>query len=168
MKTTTTRRDFLKTTIAGAGLSILPTAILSGKDAETKVRLGFIGVGLRGQNHLDLALRRNDVEVVAICDVQQRMIDMSKDLIKKSGRPMPQIIIDGPHGYKKLLENKNIDAVIIATPWEWHTVMCLDAMRAKKYVGCDVITGMTVEECWQLVHASEETGMPLMMLENVC
>jgi hypothetical protein len=170
MKTTiTTRRDFLKkATIAGAGLSILPSTILSGKDVETKVRLGFIGVGLRGQNHLDLALRRNDVEVVAICDVQQRMIDMSKDLIKKSGRPAPQVIMDGPHGYRKLLENKNIDAVIIATPWEWHTVMCLDAMRAKKYVGCEVITGMTVEECWQLVHASEETGMPLMMLENVC
>ncbi|HEX6891608.1 MAG TPA: Gfo/Idh/MocA family oxidoreductase [Chryseolinea sp.] len=166
--TTTTRRDFLKATIAGAGMSILPSTILSGKDVDTKVRLGFIGVGLRGQNHLDLALRRNDVEVVAICDVQQRMVDMSKELIKKAGKPLPQIIIDGPHGYKKLLENKNIDAVVIATPWEWHTVMCLDAMRAKKYVGCEVITGMTVEECWQLVHASEETGMPLMMLENVC
>jgi len=66
------------------------------------------------------------------------------------------------------LENKDIDAVIISTPWEWHTVMCIDAMNAKKYVGCEVITGMTVEECWQLVHTSERTGMPLMMLENVC
>ena len=81
---------------------------------------------------------------------------------------MPQVILEGPHGYKKLLENKNIDAVIIATPWEWHTVMCIDAMNAKKYVGCEVITGMTIEECWQLVHTSERTGMPLMMLENVC
>jgi hypothetical protein len=166
---TTTRRDFLKkATIAGAGISILPTTMLSAKNAQTKVRLGFIGVGLRGQNHLDLALRRNDVDVIAICDVQQRMIDMSKELIKKSGKNMPQVILEGPQGYKKLLENKNIDAVIISTPWEWHTVMCLDSMRAKKYVACEVITGMTVEECWQLVHASEETGMPLMMLENVC
>jgi hypothetical protein len=168
MKTTTTRRDFLKASIAGAGISMLPSTMLAAEDVQTKVRLGFIGVGLRGQNHLDLALRRSDVEVTAICDVQQRMIDMSKELIKKSGKPMPHVIMEGPHGYKKLLENKNIDAVIIATPWEWHTVMCLDAMRAKKYVGCEVITGMTVEECWQLVHASEETGMPLMMLENVC
>ena len=71
-------------------MSILPSAILSGKDIDTKVRLGFIGVGLRGQNHLDLALRRNDVDVIAICDVQQRMIDMSKDLIKKSGKAMPR------------------------------------------------------------------------------
>lgn len=166
----TSRRNFIKTSaMAGAGLSLVSTEHLFGTPpADPKVRLGFIGVGLRGQNHLDLALRRNDVEVVAICDVQQRMIDMSKDMIKKAGRPMPQVIMDGDYGYKKLLENKNIDAVIIATPWEWHTVMCIDAMKAKKYVGCEVITGMTVEECWQLVHTSEETGMPLMMLENVC
>ena len=154
--------------MAGAGLTILPSGVLFGKEAEPRVRVGFIGVGMRGQNHLDLALRRNDVEVVAICDVQQRMIEDSKELIKKSGKPMPQVILEGPQGYKKLLENKNIDAVIIATPWEWHTVMCMDAMKAKKYVGCEVITGMTIEECWQLVHTSEETGMPLMMLENVC
>jgi predicted dehydrogenase len=165
----TSRRDFIKrTAVAGAGLSILPSGILFAKDALPQVRLGFIGVGLRGQNHLDLALRRDDVEVVAICDVQQRMIDSSKELIKKSGKPMPQVIFEGPQGYKKLLENKNIDAVIIATPWEWHTVMCMDAMNAKKYVGCEVITGMTIDECWQLVHTSEQTGMPLMMLENVC
>lgn len=166
---TTSRRDFIKSTaIAGAGLSILPSGVLFAKEAEPRVRVGFIGVGMRGQNHLDLALRRSDVEVVAICDVQQRMIDESKELIKKSGKPLPQIIMEGPYGYKKLLENKNIDAVIIATPWEWHTVMCLDSMNAKKYVGCEVITGMTIEECWQLVHTSERTGMPLMMLENVC
>ncbi len=166
---TTSRRDFIKSTaIAGAGLSIIPSGVLFAKEVEPRVRVGFIGVGMRGQNHLDLALRRNDVDVIAICDIQQRMIDESKDLIKKSGKPMPQVIMDGPQGYKKLLENKNIDAVIISTPWEWHTVMCLDAMNAKKYVGCEVITGMTVEECWQLVHTSEQTGMPLMMLENVC
>jgi predicted dehydrogenase len=163
------RRDFIKTSaLAGAGFTILQSGVLQAKDKDQKVRLGFIGVGLRGQNHLELALRRNDVEVVAICDVQQRMIDMSKDLVKTSGKPMPQIILDGAYGYKKLLENKDIDAVIIATPWEWHTIMCIDAMNAKKYVGCEVITGMTVEECWEIVHTSERTGMPLMMLENVC
>jgi predicted dehydrogenase len=168
MSTTYSRRDFIKTSaLAGAGFTILQSGAYA-KDKDQKVRLGFIGVGLRGQNHLELALRRNDVEVVAICDVQQRMIDMSKDLVKTSGKPMPQIILDGPYGYKKLLENKDIDAVIIATPWEWHTIMCIDAMNAKKYVGCEVITGMTVEECWEIVHTSERTGMPLMMLENVC
>jgi predicted dehydrogenase len=164
-----TRRDFIKTTAtATAGFSILSSSTLFSKDKDNKVKLGIIGVGFRGQGHLELALNRADVEVVAICDVQQRMIDLSLSIIEKSKKPKPQIILDGPYGYKKLLDNKEIDAVIIATPWEWHTVMCVDAMNAKKYVGCEVITGMTVEECWELVHTSERTGMPLMMLENVC
>jgi predicted dehydrogenase len=163
------RRNFIKTTaVAGLGLSILPSGIVFAKEKETKVRLGFIGVGLRGQSHLELALKRTDTDVIAICDVQQRMVDTSLKMISESGKPKPQVIMDGPYGYKKMLENKDIDAVVISTPWEWHTVMCIDAMNAKKYVGCEVITGMTVEECWQLVHTSERTGMPLMMLENVC
>lgn len=164
-----TRRSFIKNAaLAGGGLAVLPSSSLFSQDTATKARLGFIGVGLRGQNHLDLALRRNDVEVVAICDVQQRMIDMSMARIKKAGKQMPTVILEGPYGYRKMLENPDIDAVIIATPWEWHTVMSIDSMNAGKYVGCEVITGMTLEECWQLVHTSERTGMPLMMLENVC
>jgi len=163
------RRKFLQATaLTGLGLSLSPTEMFSAPADSTKVRLGFIGVGLRGQSHLELALQRADVDVVAICDIQQRMIDMSKDMIKKSGKKMPAVIMDGPQGYKKLLENKDIDAVVIATPWEWHYVMCIDAMNAGKYVGCEVMTGSTIEECWELVHTSERTGRPMMMLENVC
>ena len=162
------RRQFLKTSVvAGLGLTLLSNAAFS-KDAPAKVKLGFIGVGFRGQSHLELALARPDVDVVAICDIQQRMIDMSLKLVAKAGKPKPIVINDGPQGYKKLLENKDIDAVIIATPWEWHAVMCIDAMNAGKYVGCEVITGLTIDECWDLVHTSEKTKMPLMMLENVC
>lgn len=168
MPTTATRRNFIKTSATAAfGFSILPATALQA-DKVKRVRLGFIGVGLRGQNHLELALRRDDVEVVALCDIQQRMMDMSLALVRKAGKAKPATILDGNYGYRKLLDNKDIDAVIISTPWEWHTVMCIDAMKAGKYTGCEVITGMTVEECWQLVHTSESTGMPLMMLENVC
>jgi predicted dehydrogenase len=163
------RRNFLKTSaVAGIGLTILPSHVAFPKDKETKVRLGFIGVGFRGQSHLELALKRNDVEIVALCDIQQPMMDMSLQMVSKASRPKPLVVMDGPWGYRKLLENKDIDAVIISTPWEWHSIMCLDSMNAKKYVGCEVNVGMTVEECWELVHTSERTGMPLMMLENVC
>jgi predicted dehydrogenase len=162
------RREFLKkSALAGVGLTVLSHLSYS-LEKEAKVRIGFIGVGLRGQNHLELALKRQDVEVVAICDVQQRMIDMSKKQFAKAGKPIPKVINDGPYGYRKILDMPDIDAVIISTPWEWHTVMCLDSMNAGKYVGCEVMTGATIEECWQLVHTSERTGMPLMMLENVC
>src|SRR5688572_806426 len=101
----TNRRNFIKTSAtAGIGLSILPSGIVFAKDKEPKIRLGFIGVGLRGQNHLELALKRSDTEVIAICDVQQRMVDSSLKLIADAGKPKPQVIIDGPYGYKKLLE----------------------------------------------------------------
>lgn len=164
------RREFIRTTAAaGAGLSLLPSsldAIAQPKDA--KLRVGIIGVGFRGQGHLGQALSREDIEVVAICDIQQRMMNMALSRVTKSGKPRPQVILDGPYGYKKLLENKDIDAVIIATPTEWHARMSIDAMQAGKYVGCEVITGLTVDECWELVHTSERTGIPLMMLENVC
>ncbi|MGK7390083.1 MAG: Gfo/Idh/MocA family protein [Candidatus Cyclobacteriaceae bacterium M2_1C_046] len=169
MSSNTSRRNFVKSAaVAGLGFSILPSGILFSKDKDRKARLGFIGVGLRGQHLLELALQRNDVDVVSICDVQPRMIEMSKEKIKKSGKPMPQVIMEGPYGYKKLLENNDIDGVVIATPWRWHTEMSIDAMNAKKYVGCEVIVGTTIEECWNIVHTSERTGMPLMMLENVC
>ncbi len=154
--------------MAGAGFSILPSGSVFSNNQESKLRLGFIGVGLRGQSHLELALRRNDVDVIALCDVQPRMMDMALELVKKSGKKKPQVILEGNEGYKILLGNTNIDAVIISTPWEWHYLMCMDAMTAGKYVGCEVITGMTIDECKNLVATSEKTHMPLMMLENVC
>lgn len=165
----TSRRKFIRAAaLASASVTILPAHTVLGGSKDGKVRLGFIGVGFRGQSHLELALRRSDVEVVALCDIQQPMMDMSLKLVTDSGKTKPQVILDGPYGYRKMLENKDIDAVIISTPWEWHTIQCLDAMNAKKYVGCEVIVGMTLEECWELVNTSERTGMPLMMLENVC
>ncbi len=163
------RREFIKTTAtASAGLSLLPSLSSLAEGKDSKLRLGLIGIGYRGQGHLSRALQRNDVEVIAICDIQPRMMNMALERVAKSGKPKPQVILDGAFGYKKLLDNKDIDAVIISTPWELHTQMCLDAMNARKYVGCEVITGTTIEECWELVHTSERTGMPLMMLENVC
>jgi len=162
------RREFIKAAaVAGAGASLL-SGTMSFAQPSSKVRLGFIGVGLRGQSHLELALRRTDTEVVALCDIQQSMMDGALKMVNDAKKPKPVVILEGPYGYRKLLQNKDIDAVIIATPWEWHTIQCLDSMKAGKYTGCEVITGMTIEECWELVHTSEQTGMPLMMLENVC
>src|SRR5215218_3794748 len=101
-----TRRDFIRSTaMAGAGFSILQSNTVFADNQEPKLRLGFIGVGLRGQAHLGLALRRNDIEVVALCDVQPRMMDMALSLVAKSGKRKPQIILQGAEGYKILLGN---------------------------------------------------------------
>jgi predicted dehydrogenase len=163
------RRTFLQNTaMAAAGISIIPSVNLQ-KNEDKKARLAFIGVGLRGQNHLDNALRRADVDVVAICDVDDRMLGMATDIIKKSGKPMPQIFKGDPYAYRKLLELKNIDGIIIATPWEWHCPMVLDSLQAGiKYIGTEVILGITLDDHWKVVHEAEKQKAHVTMLENVC
>lgn len=157
------RRDFVKnTSITTAGFAIIP------KLNATKVRLGIIGVGLRGQNHLDNALRRSDVDILAICDVDNRMLGMATDIIKKSGKPMPKVFSGDNYAWKKMLEMKEIDGVIIATPWEWHAQMCIASLEANKYVGTEVVLGITLDDHWNVVRTCERMNGHLMMLENVC
>jgi len=162
------RRDFVRNSaFAATSVAILPSGRLS--DDTKKARLGFIGTGLRGQSHLDNALRRNDVDIVAICDVNDHMLQMATDIIKKSGRPMPQVFKGDAYAYRKLLELKNLDGVLIATPWEWHSPMVIDSLQAGiKYVATEVILGITLEDHWNVVREAEKQKANVMMLENVC
>lgn len=162
------RRNFIKnSSVVAAGLTILPTGLLFSKNL-TKVRLGYIGVGLRGRNHITAALVRNDAEIVAVCDIQDSSLKACRELIGKAGRKLPQEYTGGLDAYKRLLERKDIDAVIISTPWEFHRDQSVDAMQAGKYVGCEVIAGLSLEDHWDIVKTSEQTKMPYMTLENVC
>ena len=163
------RRTFVKNTaLASAAIGLYPFQGFA-SSPENKVRLALIGVGLRGQAHLDNALRRNDVDVVAICDVDDRMIGMATDIIRKSGKPMPKIFKGGAHEYQKLLEQKNIDAVLIVTPWEWHTPMIVDSLQAGiKYVATEVVLGITLEDHWAVVREAEKQNAHVTMLENAC
>ena len=67
-----------------------------------------------------------------------------------------------------MLDQEELDAVIIATPWEWHVPMSVASMKAGvPYTAVEVSAANTLEECWDLVDAYEETGNQLMILENV-
>ena len=164
------RRNFLKTTaIAGFGALLLPGSLSVFRPQPTgKVRLGLIGAGFRGQAHLEEMLKRDDVEIVALADPERRMLDMAQQLIAKYGKPAPKEFPNGNYDYRNLLQEKNIDAVIVASPWEWHKEHGVDAMRAGKIVGMEVGGGVTLAECWEFVQVYEETKVPIMMLENVC
>jgi len=162
------RREFIKQgAVAAAGLTILPMGSLFAANKD-KVRLGFIGTGERGRSHIGEALLRSDVEIVAVCDIQERSLQKCREQITKSGKKLPQEYTGGLDAYKKLLDRKDIDAVIIATPWQFHHPQAIDAMKAGKYVGCEVIAGISVDDHWDIVHTSEKTGIPYMTLENVC
>jgi len=162
------RREFVKNTAIGiTGFTILPSGMLFAKNAD-KVRLGYIGVGLRGRNHISEGLLRNDVEIVAICDIQESSLKYCREQFIKARKKLPVEYTGGLSAYKKLLERKDIDAVIIATPWEFHKEQAIDAMRSGKYVGCEVIAGITEQDHWDLLKVYEETKIPYMTLENVC
>lgn len=166
------RRTFVKNTgIATASVAVLGSENLFASEVNpaSKVKLAIIGVGLRGQNHLDLVLRRSDTELVAICDIDERMLGSARDIILKSGRKMPPVYKSDIYAWKNLLEKEKPDAVIIATPWEWHKEMIIGALDAGvKYVGTEVMLGITLQDHWDVVHATEKHGAHVMMLENVC
>ncbi|RUA18734.1 MAG: gfo/Idh/MocA family oxidoreductase, partial [Flavobacteriia bacterium] len=164
------RRNFVKkTTLAGAGLSILPNISLGSESvgSDQKLKLAFIGVGLRGTNHLHNALNRKDITIEAICDIDPERIKVALKMIDEAGFAKPKVFGSSEYDYRNLLDAANIDAVIIATPWLWHTRMAVDAMKAGKYTGLEVSAANTLEECWDLVNTHEATGSHLMILENV-
>lgn len=164
------RKDFIKqSAVIAASLAVLPNSNLFARNIEKKVRVIMMGVGFRGQNHLELLLNRADVEIVAICDIDDRMLASAKEIISKSGKKMPQIFAGDKYVWKKMLELKSIDAVIISTPWEWHKEMVIGSLESGiKYVGTEVILGITLQDHWDVVKAAEKYNGHVMMLENVC
>ena len=164
------RRDFIKkTAIVGAGIALAPNVSFGSNTSPTreKLNVAFIGVGLRGTNHLNNLLLRDDIEVVAICDIDQKRNKLALDMIAKAGKNKPRVFGKNDFDYRNMLKLPEIDAVIISTPWLWHTRMAKDSMRAGKYTALEVSAANTMEECWDLVNTHEETGSHLMLLENV-
>ena len=164
------RRTFIKQTgLAGAGLTMLPNLSFASnsKPFGQKLKVGFIGVGLRGTNHINNVLLRDDVEITAICDIDPNRIAIALKIIAEAGGEKPEVFGSSDYDYRNLLALKNLDAVLIATPWLWHTKMAVDSMNAGKYTGLEVSASNTLEECWDLVNTHEETGVHVMILENV-
>lgn len=98
------RKAFLKATgITAASVAIgsSTNVFALNNPATTKVKMAIIGTGLRGQSHLDLLLRRDDVDLVAICDISDRMLAMAKVEIDKSGKKMPQVFTGNDYAWKK-------------------------------------------------------------------
>lgn len=165
----TNRRDFLKlTALTGLSFYLSPAFSMAQEVKKPTARIGLIGVGLRGCSHLELLLARNDVVVPAICDIDPERIEVAKSMIRKAGKKDPEVYTGSEWAWEKLLQRTDIDGVVIATPWLWHTKMTVGVMKAGKYAGVEVSAATTLDECWDLVNAYEETRVPMMILENVC
>src|SRR5829696_362819 len=136
------RRDFT----AAAAVTALSAGRVMG--ANDRVRVGFIGLGNRGDQVLSAFLTHKDAEVVAICDIYQPYLDFAS---KKIGGNPEQF-----RDYKKLLEKKDIDAVVVATPDHWHALMTVDACKAGKDVYCEKPLSLVVAEGRAMVKAARD------------
>ena len=163
------RKEFVKNTTLAAGAIMLQSAPIFASARYTQLKVAMIGTGLRGQDHLDLLLRRKDVRVAAICDIDPRMLAAARDLIEKSGAPQATVYTGSDMAWQDMLQKEKPDLVIISTPWEWHTPMILGALEAGvRYVGTEVVLGITLKDHWKVVKAAEKHRAHIMMLENVC
>lgn len=163
------RKNFIKTGLAGCAALILPDSLYAfAVPPDKKVRLGFIGLGLRGQSLVSEFIKRDDTEIVAFADPDQGMINDALEIIKKYNVRQPAIYSNGNYDYRNLLNRNDIDAVVIASPWEWHKIQAVDAMNAGKIVGLEVCGAMNLNECWEYVETYEKTRVPIMIMENVC
>ncbi len=139
------RRDFARS--AGLATALSYSRILGAND---RVRMGYIGVGNRGDQVHDAFLEHGDQQTVAVCDLRDDYMDFA---IKKS-RATPKKY----HDYKKLLDDKDVDAVVVATPDHWHALMFVDACHAGKDVYVEKPLSLTVAEGRQMVESARHTN----------
>lgn len=148
-----------------AGLK--PVHNLTTKPLE-KVRVALIGCH-RGATHANDAASIEFSELVAVCDWRkERAENLANSIEKNRGRVRPQVYGGTQQVWEQMVDRDDIDAVYIATPWEWHFPMALRAMERGKHAFVEVPAVVTIEECWRLVEASERTQRHCVMLENCC
>ena len=163
-----TRREFLEISAASTvGMAVRTSASdKKNRSADDELSVGVVGIGRRGKSLLNTMLAIKGIKVVALCDIDRESLQAGKDIVTKAGQPEPDGYYRDEYVFKELMNRDDLDAVIIATPWHWHTPMAVYGMEQGKYVGVEVPAAITLEECWQLVDTHEKTGVPCMMLEN--
>ena len=143
------RRDF-HTTATSAGLTVAATAMSAARvaGANDRVRIGFIGLGNRGDQVLSAFLTHKDADVAAICDIYQPYIDFAAE---KVGTKPEQF-----RDYRKLLAKKDLDAVVVVTPDHWHALQMIEACAAGKDVYVEKPLSLCVAEGRAMVKAARD------------
>lgn len=188
------RRDFLRNSILGAGvlatgISGQVSASATGSEGEKKkikipaagfnmsgyaapkldkVRIGFVGLGMRGPGAVERMSLIEGVEIAALCDQYEDRVEAIQKSLESRGIPRAKGYFGSKDAWKKMCENPDLDLIYITTPWKWHTPMALYAMENGKHAASEVPAATTIQECWQLVETSERTKKHCMMLENCC
>lgn len=175
------RRKFLKTAaLAGVAAPFLSTPLEAavshpGKSVMglrappiEKVRIGVVGLGMRGSDAVGRLLAVGGLEINALCDIRPEKVASAQETLAAKGCPPAKEFGAGLEDWKRMCESEDLDLVYNCTPWNLHTPISVFAMKAGKHAVTEVPAATSLEECWDLVHTAEKTRKHCMMLENCC
>ena len=120
-----------------------------------KLRVALIGLGARGTVLLSTICACEGVELVALCDVREKVLNKGFEIVKEKTGKEPKRYFD----YLDIIKDGGVDAVIVATAWDSHVKISVDFMQAGIAVGCEVFGAYDIEDCWQLVRTYEQRAL---------
>ena len=138
---------------------------LKAEPIET-VRIGVVGLGMRGGSAVDRLFYVPDSKVTAVCDIEQDRVDKALARLQSKGVMDVHAFGGEAESWRGLCESPDVDLVYICTDWKTHTPIALYAMECGKHVAIEVPAATTLDEIWALINMSEKTRRHCMMLEN--
>ncbi|MBP93925.1 MAG: acetylgalactosaminidase, partial [Flavobacteriaceae bacterium] len=136
-----------------------------------KVRVGMIGMGNRGSvliQMFEYLIAHNHAEIVALSDLKEDKVTKNNDYLKTIQPEGAKLYFGDENAWKKMAKRDDIDILIIATPWNFHTEMCVYGMEHNKHVACEQPLALTLKDCWKLIEVAERTKKHCMYMENCC
>lgn len=131
------------------------------------VRVGFVGLGMRGPGAVERFTHIPGTQIVALCDYEKERAERCQKFLTKASMPEAAVYY-GEKGYEELCKRDDIDLVYVATDWMHHFPVALCALENGKNVAIEVPSAMNLKECWTLVNMSEKMQKHCMILENCC
>ena len=130
------------------------------------VRVGFIGLGMRGPSAVERWTHIPGTKIVALCDLLPENAEKAQKIVTNAGMEAPALYSGSEDAWKQRCERNDIDLVYIATDWKHHTEMGIYAMEHGKHAAIEVPAAMSLDEIWALINTSEKTRKHCMQLEN--
>ncbi|MBK5720391.1 Gfo/Idh/MocA family oxidoreductase [Dysgonomonas sp. Marseille-P4677] len=135
-------------------------------DPIPTVRIAFIGLGMRGPGAVERMTHIPGVEIVALCDVEEKNTNKVNAMLEKRGLAKAQEFYGDTSVWRKVTALPNVDLIYIATDWKSHAMIGIQAMKDGKHVAIEVPAAVTMDEIWDLINTSEQTRKHCMQLEN--
>ena len=130
------------------------------------VRVGFIGLGMRGIGAIERYVYVPGARIAALCDIRPEMVERAQKVMRDAGLSDVPAYSGTEDAWKQLCDREDIDLVYICTDWKHHTEMAVYAMEHGKHVAIEVPAAMNLDEIWTLINTSERTRKHCMQLEN--